>query len=135
MTVKTKVDTISYTGNAVAFFSEDTRKMIRFIPVKEKDSTKFKQLDIFKSIKDQPIYCIYIGGYLNRLLHCKEKQILKKEICKYGYASYYVKIWISYRNYLAGPERPGIPDSCRCKLLSETHDSAKIQEFDILHIP
>jgi hypothetical protein len=124
---------MSYSGNAVVFFYKgNMRGMIRIIPVKERDSTIFKHIDMFKATQGQPIYCMYIGDFTKILDTCKKKKAIHSNICKYGHTSYCARIWISYKNYLAGPDRSGLPDSCQCIDLSRILKIGELREFKVL---
>jgi len=136
---KSKVmDITSYTGNAVAFLSvyRGSAQNITFIPVLEKDSDKFKEADIFKLIQGRCSIVLHVGDYLrNVLLNSKEKKVLDREICNVDKFEYYVKIWISYKNY---EERSYdrkyklTTDSCSRRYLIPSPNENDFLEFKVL---
>jgi hypothetical protein len=132
------IDVTSYTGNAIAFFSEGNNRYITLIPVLEKDSIKFKDADIFQSIKGRYSVNMFIGKYLiKKLEDSNEKKELKRKICNVWSATYYIKIWISYKNYedytYKKRRNEELSDSCNSRDIANTKYNSKLIEFKILN--
>ncbi len=128
----------NYTGNAVAFFAEDGRDIMIFIPVQEKDSNVFKKenFDIYKAIECKCGVRMMIYGLWIRLVESKYRKVLDHEVCNVIDETHYVKIWISYTGYIEGPYRytkEPQTDSCAIRHIhSMESDTAKILDFKIL---
>ena len=118
------MDVTNYTGNGVAFFSpgQQNSQAISIIPVDEKDSTKFKQDDIYKSVIDKCAIRITVGYNIryHKLLDSPEKKPLLLKLCNVYDEEYYAKVWISYKGFLENTPKSKFvnnSDSCSIRVL------------------
>lgn len=137
------MDISSYTGNAIAFFvdgiwgGDPGRFTMQLITVEEPDSNIFKQdtFDIIKHVQGRPSIYFSYGTEIYKLYQNKYKKKYDLDICNiYNKIDAYIKIWISYENYMDVKKETGDTiwtDSCAYRMIDITPNGA-LKEFKVL---
>ena len=139
------MDITSYTGNVVAFFTDSIwsgvdHYTMQLITIQETDSNIFKQdtFDLVKHVKGKPSLYFSYGTEIYKLYKSKYKKKYDLNICNvYKKSNAYIKLWISYENYLDIKKELGdtiLTDSCAYRMISDG-PGAVLKEFKILTLP
>lgn len=119
-------DVRNYTGNAFIFIDPEIyRSRCFIIPVNEKDSIKFKKLNIEEGIKGRICIQMFLGhSDLLRLVNDKGKEIINFKACNLPKDSmFFSRVFLSYKNCVEikkNETKTNDVDSCNSKLVERT---------------